>query len=796
MKKFRKLSLEELRVRGTQKISAFAERSGWSKLSRMPGDEIFGPSFESDPRNFLEHFRTREHPQFFKAFQDKEKTVSSFRTHWTEHVLLEQADRICEGRFDLLGLEQLDFGNQVDWHLEPQSGKRSALVHWSRVEELDAEESGDKKIVWEVNRQQHFVLLGQAYWLTNDERYAAAFVSHLTSWIEQNPPKLGINWISGLEIAFRSISWIWGLYFFKNSSVVTPELFVRACKILYINARHLESYLSTYFSPNTHLTGEALGLYYLGTVFPEFAEARRWRARGKQILLEQLPLHVKDDGVYFEQSTYYHRYTADFYTHFLLLSRLQKDTLPQEVEKKLQALLDHLMYITRPDGAMPLLGDDDGGRLMMFDSEPKNESRSSLAAGAVLFGRSDYKFVAGSPFSIVLWMFGPEGISEWERLNAREPANQSVAFPAGGYYVMRDGWTSKANYLLFDCGPHGVMNCGHAHADALSFELAANGRSFLIDPGTFGYTGSKELRNWFRSSAAHNTLTIDGESSSVTAGPFSWNSIANVECTSWIVRERFNFVSGQHDGYRRFASAVVHARSVLFLKNDYWVVGDEVETHGMHSADLYFHFDSNTNPLIEAGDGAEIAVSERSGDRGLDLMVFGKKGRWRREEGWVSRCYGKREPARTYVYSAENRGKRQFVTFLLPRTTTKHFAVREVEAIGGKAFEVEHENGVDVVMIRAAASAHVEMERMASDFRWTWARFALEDDAPSELVVMDGSSLSIKGEQVLKSSNTVRHLSAKRSGIQFLIDTEEVNFGCELQIANFESFFVDAKSKG
>jgi len=43
---------------------------------------------------------------------------------------------------------------------------------------------------------------------------------------------------------------------------------------------------------------------------------------------------------------------------------------------------------------------------------------------------------------------------------------------------MRDGWDEKANYLLFDCGPHGDSNCGHAHADALAIEVSANGQRY------------------------------------------------------------------------------------------------------------------------------------------------------------------------------------------------------------------------------------------------------------------------------------------------------------------------------
>lgn len=771
-----------------QKLSAFAERHGWSSLNSLPSDQSFRRLVKFDQENLLEHFRSRSQPHFFPAFDSREKVIAALHSFWSdsESDFLQRSNDAAEGRFDLLGLKRLDFGDPVDWHLEPVSGKRSTLDHWSRVEELDAAQSGDKKIVWELNRHQHFILLGQAYWLTNDERYAKAFASQLSSWLEQNPPKLGINWISSLEIAFRSISWIWSLHFFKHSATLTPELFWQALRVLYLNARHIETYLSTYFSPNTHLTGEALGLYYLGTVFPEFDEASRWRATGRRILLEQLPLHVKDDGVYFEQSSYYHRYTADFYTHFLLLAAANNDALPDIVGHKLQRLLDHLLYITRPDGTMPLFGDDDGGRLMIFDTrEPRNDCRSSLATGAAIFGRADYKFVAQRPARESLWLLGPDGLERFETINPAEPRRQSVGFPHGGYYVMRDGWTADANYLLFDCGPHGFSNCGHAHADALAFELATKGRTLLVDPGTFSYTGSSEARDWFRSSPAHNTLTLHSESSSLSAGPFSWASIANIECTSWLSRARFDFVSGSHDGYQRLAAPATHIRSILFLKNRYWVMLDEIKSTGRHDADLWFHFDAGANPLIEATDRPEVVLAET----GLDIAVFGDAGRWRREEGWVSHCYGSREPARVYAYSAQTTGDSRFITFLLPRAEHRSYEVREVEAIGGKAFTVTHENGVDIVMIRAGDSEQVEMERLASNFAWTWARFTEpEGSVPAELILLNGSRLSIEGRQVLSSDQHVRYLAALRDGNRFVIDSGEQH--CSLQIENFESFPV------
>src|SRR5262249_206166 len=180
-------------------------------------------------------------------------------------TVIDRAQRILEGRFDLLGFSDLSFGSPVDWRFEPLARVYAPLVHWSRINFLDPHVAGDKNIACEFNRHQFFETLGRAYWRTGDERFAEGFVRYVSEWMNANPPKLGVNWASNLEVAFRVLSWLWALYFFKYSVSLTSRVFLQLSKFLYLHARHLETYLSTYFSPNTHLTGEALGLFYLGT---------------------------------------------------------------------------------------------------------------------------------------------------------------------------------------------------------------------------------------------------------------------------------------------------------------------------------------------------------------------------------------------------------------------------------------------------------------------------------------------------------------------------------------------------
>ena len=797
LKKVKDRSFAELRVRGEQKFAAWLDRRGWSERVQLQDDSAFLKSFNSpgisSAAELLTYFRDSHAQNFFPAFDDQSATVSELRKRWPENLelLLGEARQIENGRFDLLGFQGLDFGNAPDWHLEPKSGKRSALVHWSRIKELEAEDSGDKKITWELNRHQFFITLGRAYWATGDERYARLFVDFVSSWMKSNPPGQGLNWLSSLEVSFRAISWLWALHFFKRSPNLNPEVFLQFLKYLVAHARHIETYLSTYSSPNTHLTGEALGLYYLGLCLPEFGDASRWRTLGEKILLAELERHVRPDGVYFEQSSYYHRYTVDFYTHFYILAR-QQGSVFANVSDKLQLLLDHLMYITRPDGTTPFFGDDDGGKLLKFEKREPGDFRAALSNGAGLFARPDYKFIAGDPAEETLWLLGPDGLDLFDGLASQEPAKSSMAFSAGGYYVMRDGWSSDSNYLLFDCGPHGTMNCGHAHADALSFQLAVQGRTLLIDPGTFTYTGSQELRDWFRSSAAHNTLTLDGESSSISDGPFSWRTIAKSNCRDWISRTRFDFVEGSHDGYSRLSPPAMHSRSILFLKGDYWIVCDQVKSDGSHRADLWFHYENGATPVIKAVEGQAVTVAEGSESNGLDIAVLAENARWRREEGGVSHCYGMKEEGRVYVSSSTIASDGEIVTFLLPQGVVSHSSVREVEAIGGRAFEVSHEFGKDILMLRNSKSVRVETERLGSDFEWAWARFGRSQQAaPVELVLIGGHTLQLEGREILKSTKRIQFLVMRQIGEQLAVETEAGALDLSLPLNDLEAVFAE-----
>ncbi len=656
-----------------------------------------------------------------------------------EKVLRRSADRALEGYFNLLGLEGLAFGCPVDWHLEPTSGSRSPLVPWKRLDSLETSVTGDKKVVWELNRHQHLLTFGRAFLHTGNERYAKALGEHIASWIRENPPTLGINWVSSVDIAFRCISWLWAVALVRTWSKWPSLPLSDIARALHVQGCHIETYLSTYFSPNTHLTGEALGLYYLGTCLPELRRAERWRNLGRSILLEQLELHVRPDGVYFEQSSWYHRYTADFYMHFVLLSERSEDCLPARVRERLAALLEHLMWITRPDGTSPYVGDDDGGKLVKLDERAPNDWRAVLSNGSVMFGRGDYKHVAGEFAEETHWLLGPDAKEEFDRIPGEPPARTSRAFVDGGFYVMRSGWCTGSNYLLVDCGPHGVMNCGHAHADALAIEVAALGATILVDPGTFTYTGSPEFRDLFRSTAMHNTLTIDGLSSSVSAGPFKWKHVATCTMLCWHDHPEFTYFEGSHDGYARLSDPATHTRTLFFVGREYWLMLDCVGATGEHEYAVHFHMAPNVATTL---DREACRLSAIADSAILDLFCLEDRGSWRLDDGQVSPCYGAKVPAPHGVYSVRTSGAVALLSVLFPRVPDQPPpVVRKLDSRQGKSLSLTTMRHHDLVVWLGGGVP--EEGVLDADFEWAWVRRALDDRGFERAVFIHGTHISL-----------------------------------------------------
>ena len=617
MRKLARLRPAEIRERLGQAFAIRLDRTRGSRRTRRPDaarflrEEIDWSRLEgpATAAALLDHFRSRP-PRFFEGLDDPAATARALeatRPGSRAHHL-ERAESVLAGRYRLFDLE-LHLGPAPDWQVEPISGLRYPDSHWSRIRYMEPEIGGEYKASWELSRLQHFLTLGIAYAHAPSARWVERFREHTDAWISENHPGTGIHWASSLELGFRMQSWIWALHLFRRSEVLRPDTYVGVLDALVTHGRHIERFLSTYFSPNTHITGEALALFTLGAAFPELKMSEGWVTRGSEILEHWAEIHMREDGTYFEQSTAYSRYTVDFYTHYLLLAGRLGRTVKPSLVRRLERAVDHLSAVTLPDGTIPLVGDDDGGRAWPVDDRARADVRPAFATAALMFERGDFKAAAADAVSELAWLMGPAALDRFAELDAAPPTRTSRAFDRGGLYLSKPDASPSSDYVLFDSGVHGVFNCGHAHADLLSVVVALDGRPVLVDSGTFTYSYTPEVRNRFRRAAAHNTLTVNGRGPSTPGSPFHWTRITHGAPASVGIWEDACAFAGKHAG---FPEGIGHRRSILHLPGFGVALADRAP--GLRDGDrarLHFQFPAGSTPRIEGNDVVTSAARLR-----------------------------------------------------------------------------------------------------------------------------------------------------------------------------------------
>jgi hypothetical protein len=491
------------------------------------------------------------------ALPDPQDTAHALRGSEYANSVESTARSVLAHRFPLFGLS-IDTGPEIHWRRDYVHDVESGTAYFRRIPYLDFATVGDHKFIWELNRHQHLVLLAQAFLFTGAEEFVREIQTQLETWLEQNPFQRGINWASALEVAFRAISWIW-VYHLTGPQM--PPNF-RRCFLaeLYRHGRHLATNLSIYFSPNTHLLGEAVALYALGTLFPAFPESALWQKRGSELVQAQLSFQVQADGSHFEQSTYYHVYALDFFLFFYLLSGR-----PEDVGPVLERMADYLHWLLGPARQIAFLGDDDGGRLFHPYGHRDRFGRATLTTCGIVLGHEE-------------WIGTPDDVAEqsawWIGANALRSARPQHSAPSGCRLFPDAGAAFLQSGPLFvqmDCGPFGYGSAGHSHSDTLSLIISLGLERVFIDPGTYIYEVDSGERDWFRGSAAHNTVRVDGLNQGETAGPFRWSSKPEVVLNTWKPNAEGGFI----DAYCRYGP-FTHRRQVL-LQPGRLLVFDEIE---------------------------------------------------------------------------------------------------------------------------------------------------------------------------------------------------------------------------
>lgn len=723
--------------------------------------------------------------KFFFSTDELQTRTSLLREHLPREAeeIVAEANEICRHHFRLLGYRDLDYGAEIDWHLDAVHGLRSPLIPWFKINFLDFVGVGDHKVTWELSRHQHLVTLAKAWLLTNEEAYAQEILSQWYSWQRANPYPLGVNWASSLEVAFRSLSWIWLLHLLAECPVVPSSFQNDILRALALNGRHIERYLSTYFSPNTHLLGEAVALFFIGTLCPQISSAEDWKKIGWRIVQEEVLRQVRPDGVYFEQSLYYHVYALDFFLHTRLLALQNGMGIPSGFDlviRKMLAVIQALAQAGHLDG----FGDDDGGRVFNPRRNRVEHMTDPLAIGGALF--HDESLRADTTLTEeAIWLFGEQALASTTQQPNSPSRTKSQSFLDGGVYIAGSS-EPFSHQMVIDAGPQGTGRSGHGHADALSLKLSFCGRSWLVDAGTFCYIGPGGERNAFRGTRAHNTMAVDGLDQAEPEGPFAWSSIPDTQADLWIPVPTFTLFVGSHSGYERLPEPVRHRRFVFHLNGKFWLVRDVADGKGSHLLETAWHF----APDVEVSNQANGFVaapgpgqSDRPGGSNHLTLLPVDDPRWKSElvSENVSPAYGEKLIAPVVRCSTRVGLPAEHAVLLIPavggveeagkfsREERLHGGVGIPEAI----YRYEHGHTTHGMVFRQAQKAIWSLGPWTSDARFLY--FCVKDQRVDHVVFCEGSFVQLRGETLISHHATLQHLEwTNREGQHQLACSDEV----------------------
>ncbi len=541
---------------------------------------------------------------------------------WADRIERTTSDRLLAGGLESADSEWRWRPSPDVWHQAPDTKRLWPRKFSSLISYRPGNPYGDIRAAWEPSRLQQLVSLGLLTQRGDPPTAARAAVlleAQLHSWVQANPLLEGIHYISAMECGLRILAVSHALDLARPALTDRRRTWTAYLRLVRGHAAFILRKLSKHSSSGNHTIAEAAGLLYAGCLLPECEEAGVWKEQGLQLLEAQAPRQILPDGGGVEQAFAYLVFVADLVG---LAVRLL-DHLGQTSSMGL-----HRAF-TRARGCLRLLAD-----------RPEDVPPIGDADGGVALSRS----------LRLLW-------SEPRR---RDDSLPVTVLEESGYSIIPSA-RGLRGLMLFDHGSLGMAPCyGHGHADALAVFFRYGGEDVLVDPGTGTYNGDRVWRTYFRSTRAHNTVTVDSLDQAEQAGTFLWAK--PYDCR--LVRRQElpgggHLLLAVHTGYESQVG-VRHWRAVLFRPPAVWLVWDRLMGEGEHRLELNWHLGSDPYPQP---DGYRLLISGAT----VGLRVEGGSTHIHRGEvlpiqGWRSKAYGLREPISTLRTVASTTLPYEFLT--------------------------------------------------------------------------------------------------------------------------------------
>ena len=522
----------------------------------------------------------------------------------------------------------LFYGKDIDWNYWPVK---------------------DNELRWQLHRLKWFIPMGKAFRLTGDEKWAQEWVFQYLDWIKKNPlieKKKAANLskeqamkednkvdLDNMRYAWRPLEVSNRLqnqyaYFqlFNSSKNFTPEFF---SMFLVNNYKHANYIINNYSDQGNHLLFEAQRILYAGILFPEFKDAPKWRKSGIDILNREMDVQIYDDGMQNELDPMYHLAMINVFNKALNMADINgyRAEFPQKYKDVIEKMIAAYYGILLPDLSIPMFSDTHEMKAMEVIKNSKDWAK--------LF-----------PFNQQIRFFATEG------KEGTAPASGLIAMKTAGFYSLRSDWDKDATVMVYKGGPAGEWHC---QLDNGTFNVMVKGRNFFPDAGSYSYGGDDEvmkMRNWFRQTKVHNTLTLNDKNLEK----------ADTKCLLWKSDKNIDMLVTENPSYRNLS----HRRSVFFVDKKFYVIVDEAVGEAKGKVGIHYQMCEGDVKLDLAGQ--KVFTNFNDGNN-LIVKTFSEQNQTMSEEdGWVSYESKLKNARKAFAFNVDKQTDKpvRYITVILP----------------------------------------------------------------------------------------------------------------------------------
>ena len=533
--------------------------------------------------------------------------------------IIEQANEAISHKFVLLGSSLTEM-NQINWHADFKTGHIWPKGVYYQKQRKASAPCSDIKVPWELSRCHHLLWLGEAYVMTEEDKFAKEIVDEIDDWIRENPLMYSVNWTCTMDVAIRAVNWLYAVAMILESSEVSDSFIERYYKCLYQHGWFIYNNLekSVPYS-NNHLFSDYSGLIYLALLFGNTKCGKKWKKYVIPEFYEEIRRQILPSGVQYERSVSYHRLMTELASYPCYLLKRTGHYIPVDIEYRVRSMYSFIATYTKDNGCAPLIEDNDDGRFLPFMRRD--------------FRRHDYLLDPESVENRLITKGVP--LYRYEKATSRlyKDAGHAIIRKGEAYLFVTNGGFSKYENDSKEQGTH-------THNDRLSFELSLGIDDIIVDPGSYVYTSDPEKCNEFHSTRKHNTVVVDGEEQN----ELSKDNVFLLRKNSLTTSFEFETDGVCSGGYRTLKQSMSHNREFC-LKGDELIVKDKLEkSGGEHNAELSFHLSPDVT--VQATHDRVLIESESYSV----TMIFIMKGSCLHitvEEDTYSPSYGVLVPSKT-----------------------------------------------------------------------------------------------------------------------------------------------------